>query len=132
MTFQGIRPMLEANDVKAAVDFYVEALGFTLTNSIDDGASGYEWANVRRDGVGIMFQGRHFHDGVVDEDHPANPIITGSLYINVDDVDAVAAEVSGKVALDYGPVTQDWGMREIGFTDPNGYYVVIGQDLGAG
>jgi catechol 2,3-dioxygenase-like lactoylglutathione lyase family enzyme len=122
--------MLEADDVKATVDFYVGGLGFELTGSIPNGDGGYEWVSLRRDGVGFMFVGRHFHDGEVDEEHPARPLITGSLYLNVADVDALAEELRGRnVQLDFGPVDQPHGMREIGVTDPNGYFLVFGRDI---
>ena len=129
-TFQGVRPMLEANDVKATADFYVDVLGFELTSSIPDGDGGYEWVSLRRGAVGFMFNGRHFHDGVVDEEHPATPIITGSLYLNVEDVDALADELRGRGAIiDFGPVDQPHGMREIGLTDPNGYFLLFGREI---
>lgn len=67
---------------------------------------------------------------VVDDEHPARPLITGSLYVNVDDVDALAAELAGKVELSHGPADQPHGMREIGLSDPNGYYLIFGQPIG--
>jgi catechol 2,3-dioxygenase-like lactoylglutathione lyase family enzyme len=122
--------MLEANDVQETADFYVDRLGFTLTDSIPNGSGGYGWVNVRRDAVAFMFTERHFHDGEVDEEHPANPLITGSLYVNVADVDGLADELRGrKVVLDFGPTDQPHGMREIGVTDPNGYYLIFGREI---
>jgi uncharacterized glyoxalase superfamily protein PhnB len=119
--------MLEANSVPDTVAFYVDVLGFTCNASIDDGDGNQVWANVGKDGVALMFTGRHTHDDPEDDhDHPAEPVITGSLYFNVDDVDALAAELDGKVALEFGPTTMAHGMREIGFSDPNGYFLVFG------
>jgi uncharacterized glyoxalase superfamily protein PhnB len=128
--FIGLRPMLEANDVRATAAFYVEQLGFEQGDFIDAGDGTWAWTSVRRGAVGFMFNGRHFHDGVVDDDHPAKPIVTGSLYINVEDVDALADELRGRgVAVDFGPTDQPHGMREIGLTDPNGYFLLLGQPI---
>jgi hypothetical protein len=56
-------------------------------------------------------------------------VLTGSIYINVADVDALAAAIGDKAVLDYGPADQPHGMREIGLTDPNGYFLMFGQPL---
>jgi uncharacterized glyoxalase superfamily protein PhnB len=80
--------------------------------------------------VGSVLWWRSRHDGVVDDDHPAKPIVTGSLYINVEDVDALGDELRGRgVAVDFGPTDQPHGMREIGLTDPNGYFLLFGQPI---
>ena len=122
--------MLEAVDVRATADFYVERLGFTATDFIDEGDGTWAWVNVRREAVAFMFTERHFHDGVVDEEHPAKPLVTGSLYINVEDVDALADELRGRgTTIDFGPTDQPHGMREIGVTDPNGYFLIFGKPL---
>jgi uncharacterized glyoxalase superfamily protein PhnB len=119
--------MLEANSVADTVAFYVDALGFACTSSMEDGDGNVTWANVAKDGVALMFTGRHTHDDPEDDhDHPAEPVITGSLYFTVDDVDALAKELEGKAAIEFGPTTMGHGMREIGVVDPNGYFLVFG------
>jgi catechol 2,3-dioxygenase-like lactoylglutathione lyase family enzyme len=129
-TFNGIRPMLEVADVQEAASFYADRLGFEVVGHIEEPGGEWPWASVRRDGVGLMFTERHFHDDGPDEAHPEHPLLTGSLYLNVDDVDAVAEELRGRgVVLDFGPTDQPHGMREIGVTDPNGYFLLFGQDL---
>jgi catechol 2,3-dioxygenase-like lactoylglutathione lyase family enzyme len=129
-TFNGIRPMLEVADVRETATFYADRLGFEVTGHIEEPDGEWPWASVRRDGVGLMFTERHFHDDGPDEAHPADPLLTGSLYLNVDDVDALADELRGRgVVLDFGPTDQPHGMREIGVTDPNGYFLIFGRDL---
>src|SRR5437016_13845756 len=45
----------------------------------------------------------------------------GVVYLRVDDVDAVYRELMSKgVAIDTGPVDQDWGNREVYVRDPDG------------
>lgn len=124
--------MLEVDDVRATAAFYVERLGFEQGDFIDEGDGTWAWANVRRGAVAFMFTERHTHadDPDADHTHPEEPVLTGSLYVNVDDVDALAAELAGKVILDFGPADQPHGMREIGLTDPNGYFLLFGQPVG--
>ena len=46
----------------------------------------------------------------------------------VDDVDAMAARLQGRVTFEWGPETQDYGLRELGIRDDNGYYLVFARD----
>ena len=123
--------MLEADDVRATVAFWVDALGFTLGDTLDDQNGQLTWASLNRDGVGVMITARHTHeDGSHDHEHPDHPVLTGSLYFNIDDVDAFAGDLTGKAMLDFGPETMPYQMREIGLTDPNGYFLIFGQPVG--
>ena len=126
--FNEMRPFLGVDDVRAAAEWYRDVLGFEITGSLEEPSGEWAWVSVRRDTVGLMFNEHHSHadDPNADHVHPEAPTLTGSLYINVDDVDAFAKEISGKVALAFGPVTQPHGMREIAFEDPNGYFLVFG------
>jgi catechol 2,3-dioxygenase-like lactoylglutathione lyase family enzyme len=121
-----LRPMLETTDVAATVAFYEDVLGFTCTHRIED-----NWANVLKDDVRLMFTLLHTHDDGEEQDHehPSAPIMTGSLYFNVDDVDALAIDLGGKVALEFVPTTQPHGMRELAICDPNGYFLVFGMPV---
>lgn len=125
--------MLEANSVKDTVRFYCDVLGFTCNASLPDDDGGLGWANVTRDGLAFMFISRHTHDHDDedhDHDHPSEPVLTGSIYVNVDDVDALAAELAGKVELATEPTTMAHGMREFALVDPNGYWLIFGTPTG--
>ena len=51
--------------------------------------------------------------------------------IIVDDVDAVAAELTDKgIPLVNGPEDRSWGMRTLNFADPDGYIWEIAQEIG--
>ena len=133
-----LRPMLDAADLDATIAFYTDVLGFTATDRMEG------WVNLLRDDVRVMFNQLHTHDGDAGggddgddhgHEHPAAPAMTGSLYFNVDDVDALAAELDAggrQVSLLFGPVTQPHGMRELGLLDPNGYVLVFGTPVDAG
>jgi catechol 2,3-dioxygenase-like lactoylglutathione lyase family enzyme len=122
-----IRPMLDAADLDETVAFYTDVLGFTVNARMEG------WVSLVRDDVRLMFNQLHTHDHDPDEEHdhehPSEPIMTGSLYFNVDDVDRLAIDLGGKVSLAFGPETQPHGMREIGFPDPNGYFLIFGMPV---
>ena len=81
---------------------------------------------VERDGIRIMFTS-HYHDD--DDEPPHDAELTGSIYIDVDDVDGLARDLAGKVDLIYGPDDQPHGMREMAIHDNSGYVVMFGQPL---
>jgi hypothetical protein len=47
------------------------------------------------------------------------------LYFHPESVEALAAEWQGKVPFAWGPEVMDYGMREFGIRDPNGYYLAF-------
>jgi catechol 2,3-dioxygenase-like lactoylglutathione lyase family enzyme len=130
-----LRPMLEVRDVDASVAFYTDALGFSVIASIDDEADpgAKVWASLEKDAVRLMVTRLHTHDDEGtpdhDHDHPHDPTLTGALYFTVDDVDALALDLGGKVQLDYGPVDQPYGMRDLGVSDPDGYFLQFGTPI---
>ncbi len=125
--------MLEVTDVSASVAFYVDQLGFTCGNTMDAEPGRLLWASLSRDGVGLMVNLLHTHDDDEGDDHghdhPSAPVLTGSLYINVDDVDALAADLAHRVTIEFGPADQPHGMREFGVVDPDGYFLVFGRPI---
>jgi uncharacterized glyoxalase superfamily protein PhnB len=123
---RSIRPMLDVPDMPGTVAFWTGTLGFKVIAQIDDDAGRPLWAQVERDGIRIMFT-THYHD---DEDEPPHDAeLTGSIYIDVDDVDGLAREMEGKVDLIYGPDDQPHGMREMAIHDNSGYVVMFGQPI---
>lgn len=129
---QGVRPMIDVKDVAATVAWYTDVLGFELTNSMGDEGGELFWASFTRDGVSMMCNKLHTHDEP-DEDHghehPSEPVFTGSLYVNVDEIDELALDLGGKTGLLFGPVDQPHGMREIGVLDPDGYVLIFGMPI---
>lgn len=115
----GLRPMLYTPDVEGTVEFYVRILGFTCGDRLQD----WSWAAVHRDDIEIMVARPNAHT-------PFNgAVFSGSIYINVTDVDALWASVRDRVKVCYAPEEFDWGMREFGIWDLNGYLLQFGQDL---
>ena len=125
-----LRTSLTAHDLAETVAFY-ERLGFECIGMM--GEPKPFWCQVARDGIALMFnQGDpepHDHgDGVM---HADVPEMSGSIYINVDDVDALFAEFKAVIGdFDYEPMTQPYEMREFALRDCNGYFLIFGAPAG--
>ena len=121
--------MLVAFDLDETIAFY-EGLGFECINTWtppdhDDGKP--VWCQVMRDGIRLMFNKvsePHDHgDGVLHVDEPA---LSGSIYLDADDVDALYAEWKDGHTFEWEPADFPHGMREFALRDPNGYILVVG------
>jgi uncharacterized glyoxalase superfamily protein PhnB len=118
MKLNSITPMLRTWKLQESLAFYPNVLGFVVDATNE--ASG--WAALHRDDVAIMFSAPNPHEG------DKYPRFTGSLYINVDDVEAIWLQVKSKAAICYQPETFFYGMREFGIYDNNGYLLQFGQE----
>ena len=111
--------MLWTRDLDATIQFYTELLGLTcFAHEPDMG-----WASLGKDAVELMaaHPPEHFpFDG---------PAFTGSFYINVDDVDGLWDRVRELVQVSYPIESFDYGMREFGIYDNNGYLLQFGQEI---
>ena len=123
-----LRPMLDVPDLAGTIEFWTGVFGFTLASRLDDDKGRPVWCEVERDSIAVMFTS-HYHDEPDEDDEPHAAQLTGSLYVNVDDVDGFAEELSGKVAFLYGPATMEYGMREVAVRDNSGYTLVFGQPV---
>jgi catechol 2,3-dioxygenase-like lactoylglutathione lyase family enzyme len=129
-SFTEVRPFLGVGDVRATAEWYRDVLGFEVGDRIEEADGTWAWVSVRHGAVGLMFNEHHTHEDDPDADHVhPPPTLTGSIYLSVDDVDGLVAQIGSSAVLDYGPVDQPHGMREIGLLDPNGYFLMIGQPL---
>jgi catechol 2,3-dioxygenase-like lactoylglutathione lyase family enzyme len=109
-----IVPSLLARDLAATRRFY-RMLGFVVSGG--DGAE--EWLELRRGDAVIQFYIRPPHDT------PTAPCLSGALYISSHDVDSLAEQLRDKVAVEWGPETMHYGMRELAVRDPNGYLIAF-------
>jgi catechol 2,3-dioxygenase-like lactoylglutathione lyase family enzyme len=118
MRLQHLTPMLRTADLKASLEFYTTILGFTCDGSSDE----WGWTSVKRDDVCIMF-------ALPDPGEPfARPVFTGSLYIHASDVDALWTRLKDVVRVCYPIADFEYGMREFGIYDNNGYLLQFGQE----
>lgn len=122
-------PVLAVPDVPAALQYYEAKLGFRIKGQMGEPVS---YGIVERDGSTIHFVFSHHPialaqavGGNVDDGK-------GGLYVEVEDVDAVAVELEGRGAV-AGIMPQDkpYGMRDFWFRDLNGYLIAFGMPLKA-
>jgi hypothetical protein len=97
---------------------FYRRLGFNLTGCHPDQEHA-TWAEVARDGIVLQF---HTEPPC---GTPAEPVCSGTFYFYPEGVDALANELRGKVDFAWGPEVMEYGMREFGVQDPNGYYLAF-------
>ena len=113
-------PVIHVADSRRAEAFYCGGLGFRLVASWrPDPARGDPcYMTVERDGARLHLTS--FKDGVVGT-------WTSTVYVFVDDVDNLYAELSAKGMSLRAPIDQDWGTREFGVRDADRNVVTFGQ-----
>ena len=114
-------PSLLVRDLAESLSFY-ELLGFHLSGR-NPTSGAPRWAEVRRDRV-ILQLYTEPPTGT-----PSEPILSGTLYMYPEDVNALARELEGRIEFAWGPQDMDYGMREFAVRDPNGYYLAFTQPL---
>ncbi len=111
-----IYPTYHYRDARAGIDFLECAFGFER-KAVYEGDGGRVQHAELRFGDGIVMLG----DAETDYAKLAPPPGTGSVYIAVDDVDALheRAKAAGAEIV-YGPKDQDYGSRDFTARDPEG------------
>ncbi len=135
--FKKLSPNLMVEDVNGTVDFYCDVLGFAFVLGapeaggdvvrIRDTGVLLDWALVRKGGVDIMFQTRR---SLVQENFDfAHEQVGGSftLFIEVEDVDALYGMIKGGVDIVRDMETTFYGMKEFIIRDNSGYIITFAQ-----
>jgi uncharacterized glyoxalase superfamily protein PhnB len=126
-------------DVKKAVVFYREILGFKLVMAVPADKGGIEtgfeqdkdyiYALVKNQNTEIMFQ----ETDSFKEDIPAldreKPGASASFYFEVEDVEGLAANLKDRVETVKELHTAWYGMREWYIRDNNGYILCLAQKV---
>jgi uncharacterized glyoxalase superfamily protein PhnB len=116
--FLDLIPVIPYEDIRAAHDFLVSALGFTSAGVVEDDTGQVVHAEVRAGERRIWL---HAVSGGL-----STPRLTGSasagVVIHVADVDAhfAHAKASGATIV-REPTDEDYGQREYGVQDPEGH-----------
>ena len=97
MHFTSITPMLYTEQIEETIQFYTTYLGFICGEKNDD----WDWAAMHRDDVDIMLAKPNGH---IPFDKPT---FSGSIYIKVEDVEAIWDKVKDKVKVCYPLETFD-------------------------
>lgn len=121
MKLSGLVPMLEVKDLAATIEFYTQTLGFDIDATWPrEGPP--TWCRLVAGDVVLMFTVPD------DEAPPSAPKLTGQLYCYPPDVDALWAELEGRVDVVAPIADWDHGMREFQIRDCNGYVLRFGAD----
>jgi lactoylglutathione lyase len=117
---------LFTENLERSKGFYQDVFGLRLIFE-DENSAVFRFANTGINLLRAESAGELVSPGsVASRDAGARLVFT----INVDDVDAVCAELAARgVELLNGPVNRPWGVRTASFTDPGGHVWEIAQEL---
>jgi uncharacterized glyoxalase superfamily protein PhnB len=119
MAVQGVSIALSTEDVARSVKFYVEQPGFTCTLQFGS------FARVRLGAANIMLAQPNAHLPW------QGPRFTGSIYLDVDNVDELWESLRTRARVVYPIETMEYGVREFGLLDDNGYQLSFAQHVAA-
>lgn len=111
--------MILTDKFEETIEFYVRILGFTCAEKNND----WGWARVRREEVSFMIA------TPIDQDDFERPKFTGSFYIFTEAVDALWIQLKDQVRVCYPIENMEYGMREFGIYDNNGYLLQFGKGI---
>ena len=114
--------VLAVPDLKRSVAYFEDVLGFSR-----DWNDGDDWQALVRGGVRLMLG--HCPDAL-----PPSELGDHSYfaYIDVDDIDALHAEITARGAIvRVAPADKPWGRREMAVGTPDGHRLMFGQTLPA-
>ena len=124
--FKKLTPNLVVANVERSLAFYVDTLGFERGLTVPE-QSPLVFGSVTSGPIEIFFNDR----AVAVKEYPGfggKPIgATGTLFIEVDGVDALHDQLKPSVKVVMPIVTQFYGMREFAIEDPDGYVITFAE-----
>lgn len=127
MRLKTISPILWTKDLAATTEFYTTVLSFSSRSNFPN------FVSLFINDIDIMF--------VLPQDEPEDcepaenkepffpkPMLTGSIYITTDEVDAIWTSVQGKAQIKMPIGDRDYFMRDFSILDNNGYEICFGQN----
>jgi uncharacterized glyoxalase superfamily protein PhnB len=124
--FTKLTPNLLVASVERSLAFYVDTLGFGRGMTVPD-ESPFVFAAVTSGSIEIFFNDA----AAAEKEYPlfaGRPIgCTGTLFIEVQGVDALHDRLKPIVKIVMPIVTQFYGMREFAFEDPDGYVITFAE-----
>lgn len=123
----GLTPLLNVLDAPRSIEFYTQALGFTVDRQFEmDGA--VVWARVSNGDAALMLNqspGRARREPRKDAASYDDVVV----YLEVDDAPGLHGELQAR-GLQPGPCErQDYGVHEFTLRDPDGYELAFGSPL---
>ena len=125
-SFKKLTPNLLVANVERSLAFYVDTLGFTRGMTVPE-QSPFVFASVTSGAIEIFLNDA----AVAIKEYPSfagKPLgATGTMFIEVDGIDAFHDAVKPKVKITMPIVTQWYGMREFAIEDPDGYLITFAE-----
>jgi hypothetical protein len=118
-----VAAILKTTDVARTIEWY-RRVGFEVRGFFPDSGEP-TWCEVSRDGVVLQFLG-----GETPWAEP--PTFTGTFYFRPESVEALYEEIKDHTPPAWGPEVREWGARELGLQDPNGYFLTFTEPAEAG
>ena len=112
--------MIHVPDVRLASQWY-ESIGFALERMHPEDDEMWSWALLRYGETEIMFN----EGGQVSNAHRREL----DLYVQVDDVDALYAQLKNRLEVVVEPYDAIYGMREFIIRDLNRFWITFGQPI---
>ena len=129
--FKKLTPNLLVSSVERSLAFYVDTIGFTRGMTVPD-QSPFAFASVVSGAVEIFFNDA----AAAEKEYPlfaGRPIgCTGTLFIEVEGVDALHDRLAGTVPIVMAIATKFYGMREFAIEDPDGYVITFAERIANG
>jgi uncharacterized glyoxalase superfamily protein PhnB len=124
--FKKLTPNLLVANVERSLAFYVDVLGFERGMTVPE-ESPYVFASMTSGAVEVFLNDA----AAAVKEYPAfagRPLgATGTMYIEVEGVDALHDRVKPMVKIVMPLVTQFYGVREFAFEDPDGYVMTFAE-----
>jgi uncharacterized glyoxalase superfamily protein PhnB len=124
----GVTPLVEVFDVRKAVAFYREVLGFEVVHAYEPEGHLY-WAMLKLGGATVMLNARY-----EDDERPAAPDLARVkghddtvLYFDCADVEAAFAHLKAKGVKAEPPTVTHYGMKQVMIQDPDGFRLCFQQ-----
>jgi len=124
--FRKLTPNLLVANVERSLAFYVDVLGFERGMTVPEQPP-FVFAAVTSGAVEIFFNDAA---SAVKEyaGFAGRPIgATGTMFIEIDGIDALHDRLSGTVTITMPIVNQWYGTREFAIEDPDGYMITFAQ-----
>ena len=118
--FKKVVPVLKVSDMKKSVAFYTGVLGFTVAwEAANDG--GGENCMLQAGATDLLLStGSHLGD---------KPQFTGTLYFHMNGVQEFFERVKNQVEVVWPLETMDYGQKEFGIRDGDGYTLAFAEAL---
>ena len=115
---RAIMPVLKVADMQRSVDWYTNVMGFEANGRQADEADG-EHCFIQADETELLLAtGSHLG---------GTPCFTGTIYFQVLGVDALYRRIEGREEIVWPLEEQEYGTREFGIRDPDGYLLAFAE-----